>query len=167
MQRLLHLFHYTREEFCMKTLHSFEVPLFVEPSQHFRRFITEIFPSDASSISASYWQDKLTFTFRSNDNKERKASLKPFPVNFDIEQKAQLQKTVSSFASKFNCSMSLVGEDCEVQLSLITDSMALIEANYDEQTIAILRVTVTCNSVPVEIALTNFCTVIDMSFNNR
>lgn len=166
MQKLLHLFHYTREEFCMKTLHSFEVPLFVEPSQHFRRFINEIIPLDVSSIFASYWQDKLTFTFRSDDNKERTASLRPFPINFDIERKTQLQKTVSSFASKFNCSMSLVGEDCKVRLFLITDSMALSEASYDDKPIAILKATVACSSVPAEIALANFCTVIDMSSSN-
>lgn len=167
MQKLLHLFIIFREEFCMNTLHSFELPLFVEPSQRFRRFINEIIPLEASSIIASYWKDRVIFIFHPDDNKEHTASLKPFPVDFNVERKNQLQKTISSFASKLNCSMSLVGEDCKIHLSLITDPIALSEACYDDKPIALLRATVICSSVPVEIAFTNFCTVIDISSRNR
>ena len=150
------------------SLHSFEVPLFAEPSPHFKRFIREIVPSDLSSLFVSYWCDKLTFTFHSKKDKEAKehmASLKPFPPTFDGEQKKKLQKVLSSFASKFNCSFALVGPDCNVHLSLTGSSDLSDPTVYGDGLVALLTVTVICDSVAVEMALNNFFMVIDTSGN--
>lgn len=151
----------------MKTIHNFEVPLFVEPSQQFKRFFKEIcHPIDAASVSANYWMEKLTFTFHSEDGKERRSFTSPFPSNFAKLRRERFKKTISAFVSKLNCAMSLVGKDCDVYINLadLSDEEKTV---YGKDTITLIKVTVICKSVAKELALTNFFTVVDMSSGNR
>ena len=150
----------------MKSIHNFEVPLFVEPSQQFKRFFKEMrHPIDTASVSVSYWREKLTFAFRSKDGDERKSSVRPFPHTFVESRREHLENTISSFASKLNCTMSLIGDDCNMYLFL-ADLSNEEKTVYGTDTIAIIRCVVICRSVAKEMALTNFFTVVDMSPHN-
>ena len=145
--------------------HTFEVPLYVEPSQHFKRFLKNLGNPFSKQCMVSYWQnqEKLTFSSKElDDEKERKASVVPISSDLSVSKRRQLERNVSSFASKFNSSMALRGNDLEMSMELVNISQEDVN-HYGNALKSVLRLTIVSKSLAKEIALKNFFMVIDSS----
>lgn len=145
--------------------HTFELPLYVEPSQHFKRFLKDLGNPLSKQCMVSYWQDqeKLTFSSKELDENEHKASVVPISFDLPANKRRQVERNVSSFASKFNSSMALRGNDLEIVMELISDISQEDANHYDKNVKAVLRLTIFSKSLAKKIALESFFTVIDSS----
>lgn len=144
-----------------EVFHQFEVPLYVEPSLHFERFMKKILhPLYESSISVKYWRDKLSFTFHTSTGTECSHSVEIFPTDFKDSRKKKLTRHVASFTSKLNCIASLLGTDCEMFIVLATPSEEE-KGLFGNDVIKTIRVNVICRNVAKNLAISNFFTVVD------
>lgn len=143
----------------MATTHIFEVPVYSRPSKHFKDFIDSLGSPITEPCMVQFWRGKLTFSSTSLDVK---ASVVPIPP----EESPAVLSQVALFATKFNISMSLRGDDMDMDIQLITHLSDNHIHHYEIMPNAIIRVTATCKSVATEIALSNFFMVIGPTLDN-
>lgn len=135
---------------------TFEIPLYKTPSAHLRNFMEKL--EDVSTNCCAMYQNqnrKLTFFASPSE----KASLAPCTKKHPKE--VAIVKGISIFASKFNATCSVVAKD-EAQMKiefLEADSTAKNE--YGEDTVCIMRVTVTCKELAARIVLADFYEMLD------
>lgn len=143
----------------MMKQHNFEIPLYAEPSQHFKNFVKKL-GNPSKTCMISYWRGKLTF----NSNElDEKASVVPVHSTFSEDKLKKIEKNISLFSSKFNVAMSLPENSVTINIQLFSDISEEYIHKYGKNVKAILQVTFSCNELAAEIALTNFFTVIDSS----
>lgn len=149
----------------MKSQHTFELPLYLAPSNYFRGFLADLGNPIEHECSVTFWNEKLTFFFCSQDANGRKASITPFPRTFSNERRQQCLMLTSMFSSKFNATMSVCSRGgVDVNLRLVHGPFSDEERKtYGNDLLALLDVTVTCKSLAADLALANFFTVIDCS----
>lgn len=153
----------------INAIHTFEVPLYRVPEQNFRETM-KLFshPQVVPMATAKYWRDELTFMFTADNGKEISCSVNPIPDGCSKTRASKLKQQISNFASKFNCSMSLMGKDRDFQFSVdIIEPSDEDKALYGRTVCSVIKVTLVVTSLPVEMALDSFFTVIDMSPRNR
>lgn len=152
----------------INAIHTFEVPLYRVPKQDFRETMKLLsHPQAVPMATVKYWREELTFTFIADNGKEISCSVNPIPDGCSKTRTSKLRKQISNFASKFNCSMSLLGKDKDFQCSVdVVEPSDESKALYGRTVCFVIKVTLIVTSLPVEMALDSFFTVIDMSPQN-
>lgn len=143
--------------------HTFELPLYEDPPRRFKKLLKDLGNPLIKQCMASYWQEKLTFSSNELDESGRKVSVSVVPVssNMSARKLKQVTHDISLFASKFNASMALRGNDMEVSLELLTDISDT--SRYGKGVKSVLRFSVFIESVAKKIALESFFSVVDSS----